>query len=70
MTDHATALMLFRTEAAAIPGLQHRTDEAGRQLKALGIQYIERLARLGLSRPLALELLNEVVNDLTTTKGK
>ena len=69
MKDHASTLMLFRTEAAAIPGLQHRTEQAGRQLKALGIQYIERLSRLGLSRPLALELLNDVVNDLTTTKG-
>ncbi len=67
--DHATALMLFRAEAAAIPGLQHRTEQAGRKLKTLGIQYIERLASLGLSRPEALQLLNSVVNDLTTTKG-
>ena len=70
MKDHATTLILFRAEVAAIPGLEHRTEQASRKLKTIGTHYIERLAQLGLPRPLALDLLNEVVNDLTTTKGK
>lgn len=69
MTDHATTLMLFRAEVAAIPELEHRTEQASRKLKTIGTHYIGRLASMGLPRPLALEILNEIVNDLTTTKG-